>query len=186
MFLPEANSYVIVIFKNGFTIGGTVEYWNTQDAKINHEDGSSLFIYKPTKNVAVVKVMAKNKIEQLPSAPPKVVDKEALPLTQPTRPHTFILDGAPVKESKRPELSEPETNLDTRTQKLAQLRAEQIKLEKEELKAKMRSFSITTPTEVNYDYPKRLGPVRSATTQTTQRSTGKSTELRNVPKQKAK
>lgn len=183
MFCPEPGSYITVIFKNGFTIGGLVEYWSVQGAKITHDDGAELFIYRPLEDVAVVKVI---KNRELPSLPTSVSAKVSAPLTQRTGSNSFELRGSPLQEIPKPSLPAVEPDLNLRAKKLADLRTEQLAHEREVVKQKMRTFTITAPTEVNYDNPSRLGAVRRAPAQAPQRPTGDLAKLRDLQRQKTK
>ena len=183
MFSPEPNSYIIAIFKNGFTVGGLVEYWGLQGAKIMHDDGAELFIYKPLEDVVAVKVI---KNRELPSHPVSPDAKISTPLTRRTSNNSFELKGSPLPEISKPNLSAPEPNLNLRTKKLAELRTEQLAHEREAVRQKMRTFTITAPTEVNYDYPTRFGAVRRAPAQTPQRPIGDFAKLRDLQRQKTK
>ena len=142
---PEINSQVKLMFNNGVSVEGKVLQWSNDISVLISDDGGKFLINKTKDNVMVVKIQPKEKFVEEPVTEIEIPGSD----TKLVYPVTVELNSS-IKDPPPPKLAIVESNKNLRHLKLAELRSVQIKAKQQELRDKMKTFTITTPTEVKY------------------------------------
>jgi len=159
--LPTTNSQVKLMFNNGISVEGKVITWSDDISVLQSSDGGKFIIHKTKDNVMVVKIIFESidysSKEERDNLKAKLAQKPKS-LNDNDLKSGFIKTGefelsSSIKDPPPPVLFTPETNQNLRHMKLAELRASQIKAKQQDLRDKMKTFSLSVPTEVKYNYP---------------------------------
>ena len=118
------NKKVKLFLKTGATAEGTVSSWDKDEVILKNQGNNILIIYQPKYNIIMTLILNEEKksveVEEV-KAP--VITKEFKP-----------------SDPKELKLEEPELDPDLRFKKLAELRKEQVLLEKEEIAKQLTSW----------------------------------------------
>jgi len=144
--IPNVGSRVTIYLTNGVTINGVVVKWGNKIV-LDQKD-TFIVLNKPTENILLytidktIKTVEQKHVEEKPVEEKPVEEKQKILIEEITK----------VVESPRDDINEP-FKVDSRIQKLSQLRKELINCEKEIIRNKITNHKLTEQKKVEYGYP---------------------------------